>query len=178
MTEPVVLVESPAPQVGLVRINRPDARNALNMEVRRQIVKALNEMTDNDDIRAIVLTGSDRAFAAGADIKEMRDQTNPDAMMNDFIGAGWEAVLSVKKPEIAAVAGFAVVFCASTFDFTSTLSVPVSFAAASLRRSAIMPLVSQPAEIFTICPPFAMRKLLGMVFVSKVFQLSPFGSTA
>ena len=47
MTEPVVLVETPAPQVGLVRINRPDARNALNMEVRRQIVKALNEMTDN-----------------------------------------------------------------------------------------------------------------------------------
>ena len=71
MTEPVVLIETPAPGVGLIRINRPDARNALNMEVRRRIVDALNEMTENADIRAIVLTGNSKSFAAGADIKEM-----------------------------------------------------------------------------------------------------------
>jgi enoyl-CoA hydratase len=59
-------------------------------------------------IGAIVITGSDRAFAAGADIKEMRGRTNPATMMEDFIGAGWESVLRVKKPVIAAVAGFAL----------------------------------------------------------------------
>src|SRR6202000_2293791 len=59
-------------------------------------------------IGAIVITGSERAFAAGADIKEMRDRTNPSAMMEDFIGANWESVLQIKKPVIAAVAGFAL----------------------------------------------------------------------
>ncbi len=59
-------------------------------------------------IGAIVITGSDRAFAAGADIKEMRGRTNPATMVEDFIGAGWESVLRVKKPVIAAVAGFAL----------------------------------------------------------------------
>src|SRR6202000_1980819 len=59
-------------------------------------------------IGAIVITGSERAFAAGADIKEMRDRTNPSALMEDFIGANWETVLQVKKPVIAAVAGFAL----------------------------------------------------------------------
>jgi enoyl-CoA hydratase/carnithine racemase len=59
-------------------------------------------------IGAIVITGNERAFAAGADIKEMVVRTNPAAMVEDFIGANWEAVLSVKKPVIAAVAGFAL----------------------------------------------------------------------
>jgi enoyl-CoA hydratase len=59
-------------------------------------------------IGAIVITGNERAFAAGADIKEMRERTNPEAMVEDFIGAAWETVLRVKKPVIAAVAGFAL----------------------------------------------------------------------
>ena len=59
-------------------------------------------------IGAIVLTGNEKAFAAGADIKEMKDRTHPDAMLDDFIGKRWETVLRVKKPVIAAVAGFAL----------------------------------------------------------------------
>ncbi len=107
MTESVVLVESPAPGVGLVRINRPDARNALNMEVRRQIVKALDEMTANDDIRAIVLTGNSKSFAAGADIKEMANAGSIE-MMQRGTHKLWRSIYACPKPVIAAINGFAL----------------------------------------------------------------------
>ena len=107
MTEPVVLVESPAPGVGLVRINRPDARNALNMEVRRRIVDALNEMTENGDIRAIVLTGNAKSFAAGADIKEMAGAGSIE-MMQRGTHKLWRAIYACPKPVIAAVSGLAL----------------------------------------------------------------------
>src|SRR4051812_50103467 len=104
MTEPVVLIESPAPGVGLVRINRPDARNALNMEVRRSLVKALADMTENESIRAIVLTGSPKTFAAGAGIQEKAGgrslepkKGGPDKM--------WGAVYSPPQPGVWAGAG-------------------------------------------------------------------------
>jgi enoyl-CoA hydratase/carnithine racemase len=90
MTTPVVLVERPAEGVALVRINRPDARNALNMEVRRLIAQHLTELADDAGVRCIVLTGNEKSFAAGADIKEMAN-----------IG-------SCPKPVIAAVNGFAL----------------------------------------------------------------------
>jgi enoyl-CoA hydratase/carnithine racemase len=107
MTEPVVLVESPAPGVGLIRINRPDARNALNMEVRRRIVDALNEMTEDADIRAIVLTGNAKAFAAGADIKEMAGAGSIE-MMQRGTHKLWKSIYSCPKPVIAAVGGLAL----------------------------------------------------------------------
>src|SRR3954469_21168530 len=107
MSDPVVLVENPAPNVGLVRINRPDARNALNMEVRRQIVQALNEMTDNGDIRAIVLTGNAKSFAAGADIKEMAGVGSIE-MMQRGTHKLWRAIYACPKPVIAAVSGLAL----------------------------------------------------------------------
>ena len=99
MTEPVVLIETPAPGVGLVRINRPDARNALNMEVRRRIVDALNEMTENADIRAIVLTGNAKSFAAGAGSIEMMQRGTHKL---------WRAIYACPKPVIAAVSGLAL----------------------------------------------------------------------
>jgi enoyl-CoA hydratase len=102
-----ILVETHG-RVGLIRLNRPAALNALCDALVRELGAQLTAFDADKGIGAIVLTGSERAFAAGADIKEMRDQTNPDAMMNDFIGANWEAVLKVKKPVIAAVAGFAL----------------------------------------------------------------------
>jgi enoyl-CoA hydratase len=102
-----ILVETHG-RVGLIRLNRPAALNALCDALVRELGAQLMAFDADKGIGAIVLTGSERAFAAGADIKEMRDQTNPDAMMNDFIGANWEAVLKVKKPVIAAVAGFAL----------------------------------------------------------------------
>ena len=107
MTEPVVLIESPAPDVGLIRINRPDARNALNMEVRRSIVKALADMTENADIRAIVLAGSPKTFAAGADIKEMAGVGSIEQLLRGSHKL-WRSIYSCPKPVIAAVTGFAL----------------------------------------------------------------------
>ena len=71
MAAPVVLLERPAEGVALVRINRPEARNALNLEVRKLIAAYLTELGEDDVTRCIVLTGNDKSFAAGADIKEM-----------------------------------------------------------------------------------------------------------
>jgi enoyl-CoA hydratase len=108
MSEPTILSETLDGGVALVRLNRPQALNALNQQLLGELAAALDALEANDSVGAIVITGSERAFAAGADIKEMRDRTNPDAMVEDFIGAGWETVLRVKKPVIAAVAGFAL----------------------------------------------------------------------
>jgi enoyl-CoA hydratase len=95
-------------RVGLIRLNRPAALNALCDALVKELGAQLAAFDADRAIGAIVLTGSERAFAAGADIKEMRDRTNPAAMVEDFIGANWESVLHVKKPVIAAVAGFAL----------------------------------------------------------------------
>jgi enoyl-CoA hydratase/carnithine racemase len=109
MTEPVVLIETPAPGVGLVRINRPDARNALNMEVRRRIVDALNEMTENADIRAIMLTNNAKSFAAGADIKEMADAGYAEMAVNtQRLQNAFTAIAQLPQPVIAAITGYAL----------------------------------------------------------------------
>jgi enoyl-CoA hydratase len=105
--KPNILVETHG-RVGLIRLNRPEALNALCDALMRDLKAQLLAFDADQAIGAIVLTGNERAFAAGADIKEMRERTNPAAMVEDFIGANWEAVLSVKKPVIAAVAGFAL----------------------------------------------------------------------
>jgi enoyl-CoA hydratase len=102
-----ILVETQG-RVGLIRLNRPQALNALCDTLVRELGEQLLAFDSDKSIGAIVITGNERAFAAGADIKEMRDRTNPDALVEDFIGAGWETVLRVKKPVIAAVAGFAL----------------------------------------------------------------------
>ena len=102
-----ILVETHG-RVGLIRLNRPAALNALCDALMTELGEQLLAFDADKRIGCIVLTGNDRAFAAGADIKEMRDRTNPDAMVEDFIGARWETVLRVKKPVIAAVAGFAL----------------------------------------------------------------------
>ena len=102
-----ILVETHGP-VGLIRLNRPQALNALCDQLMTELGTALRAFDADAAIGAIVLTGSEKAFAAGADIKEMRDRTHPQAMIDDFIGARWETVLEIKKPVIAAVAGFAL----------------------------------------------------------------------
>jgi enoyl-CoA hydratase len=105
--KPNILVETHG-RVGLIRLNRPEALNALCDDLMRELKAQLQAFDADRAIGAIVITGNERAFAAGADIKEMRVRTNPEAMVEDFIGANWEAVLSIKKPVIAAVAGFAL----------------------------------------------------------------------
>jgi enoyl-CoA hydratase len=102
-----ILVETHG-RVGLIRLNRPQVLNALCDALMRELGDQLLAFDADAGIGAIVITGSEKAFAAGADIKEMRDRVHPAAMLEDFIGANWETVLRVKKPVIAAVAGFAL----------------------------------------------------------------------
>lgn len=95
-------------QVGLIRLNRPQALNALNAQLITELGLALDVFEDDTSIGAIVLTGSDKAFAAGADVKEMANKTFMDAYLEDFITSGWERITYCRKPVIAAVAGFAL----------------------------------------------------------------------
>ena len=103
----VVIAEYPAEGVLLLRINRPDARNALNFEVRTALVDALNAAAGDPAIRAAVITGSDEAFAAGADIREMRD-LGPIEIMQRGIHKLWDQIAAFPKPLIAAVNGYAL----------------------------------------------------------------------
>ncbi|HEY8162288.1 MAG: enoyl-CoA hydratase [Methylocystis sp.] len=94
-------------RVGLLRLNRPQALNALNALLISEVDCALAGFETNDGIGCVVITGSEKAFAAGADIKEMKDKSFSDAYLSDFIGR-WDAVARARKPIIAAVAGFAL----------------------------------------------------------------------
>lgn len=102
-----ILVETRG-NVGLITLNRPKALNALCAQLIKELGQALDEMEANVDIGAVVLTGSEKAFAAGADIKEMADKSYMDMYLADFITNGWERVTKCRKPVIAAVAGFAL----------------------------------------------------------------------
>jgi len=94
--------------VALIRLNRPDALNALNARLMAELAAALTAADANDKVRCIVLTGSEKAFAAGADIKEMAEKTFVDVFSTDFLAAEFDAILRVRKPIIAAVAGYAL----------------------------------------------------------------------
>lgn len=94
-------------RAGLVRLHRPEALNALSDELMRELGEALLGFDADPAIGAIIITGSERAFAAGADIREMHTRRFPETFQDDFITA-WETILRVKKPVIAAVAGFAL----------------------------------------------------------------------
>ena len=95
-------------RVGLITLNRPKALNALCVELVGELEQALNELESDPGIGAIVVTGSEKAFAAGADIKEMKDRTFIDVFTSDFITKGWERLSQCRKPTIAAVAGYAL----------------------------------------------------------------------
>lgn len=94
--------------VGLITLNRPQALNALCNALVAELGQALDDMEADDAIGCVVLTGSEKAFAAGADIKEMQSQSYMDAYLADFITTGWERVTTCRKPVIAAVAGYAL----------------------------------------------------------------------
>ena len=102
----MILVERQG-RVGLIRLNRPSALNALCDQLMAELGAQLQIFDANPGIGAIVLTGSDKAFAAGADIKEMQNRTYPGVLFDDFI-AKWETVTTIKTPVIAAVAGYAL----------------------------------------------------------------------
>ena len=102
-----ILVETRGP-VGLITLNRPKAMNALCAELAREIAEAVDTYETNDAIGALVVTGSEKAFCAGADIKEMQSQTYMDVYKKDFITVNWERLSQCRKPVIAAVAGYAL----------------------------------------------------------------------
>lgn len=94
-------------KVGLVTLNRPKALNALNLQLLAELVAAVKDFDGDPGIGAVVITGSDKAFAAGADIKEMQAISFADAYLQDLF-VGWEDLTRVRKPVIAAVAGYAL----------------------------------------------------------------------
>jgi enoyl-CoA hydratase len=102
-----VMVETRG-RVGIVRLNRPKALNALCAALIVDLGQALDAFEADANIGCIVMTGSDKAFAAGADIKEMKEKSYQDVFLQDFITVGWERVSQVRKPIVAAVAGYAL----------------------------------------------------------------------
>ncbi|MGP6088737.1 enoyl-CoA hydratase [Antarctobacter jejuensis] len=94
--------------VALIKLNRPDAMNALNSHLLGELSEALAEADKNDKVRCIIITGSAKAFAAGADIKEMSEKTYVEMFLTDFFGNEGNAITSTRKPIIAAVAGYAL----------------------------------------------------------------------
>ena len=106
MAYETILVETRG-RVGLITLNRPKALNALNSKVMEELIDAAEAFDANPRVGAIVITGSERAFAAGADIKEMQPKTFIDVYMADLY-SGWERLTRIRKPLIAAVAGYAL----------------------------------------------------------------------
>src|SRR4029453_17507052 len=106
MSYETIIVETRG-RVGIIRLNRPQALNALNSKLNAELAQAIAAYDADDGIGCMLLTGSEKACAAGADIKEMADKSTVDMFMGDFAGA-WHAAGEARKPIIAAVAGFAL----------------------------------------------------------------------
>jgi enoyl-CoA hydratase len=101
-----IIVETKG-KVGIIRLNRPNALNALNAALKTELCEAIRKFDADDGIHCMIITGSEKAFAAGADIKEMADKTYNEALMGNFAG-DWDEAAKARKPVIAAVAGFAL----------------------------------------------------------------------
>ena len=101
-----IIVETTG-KVGIIRLNRPNALNALNAALKTELCAAIRKFDVDDGIHCMIITGNEKAFAAGADIKEMADKTYNEALMGNFAG-DWDDAAKARKPVIAAVAGFAL----------------------------------------------------------------------
>jgi enoyl-CoA hydratase/carnithine racemase len=108
MTYNTLLIENPSPGVTLVRLNRPEALNALNSELLGELAQVLTAAAADEDVRCLVLTGSPKAFAAGADIKEMSGKSYAQMFASNFFADAARALESFRKPIIAAVSGYAL----------------------------------------------------------------------
>ncbi|MBX0333060.1 enoyl-CoA hydratase/isomerase family protein [Pontibacter sp. HSC-14F20] len=103
----ILVTPQARPHVALIQLNRPKELNALNLQLMGEMRDALKELDENDEVRAIIITGNERAFAAGADIKQMAGKTAID-MLNIDQFSTWDQIRKTKKPIIAAVSGFAL----------------------------------------------------------------------
>ncbi len=99
------VTEQHAPHIALVQLNRPNELNALNLQLMQELRDTLRALDQNTDVRVIILTGNDQAFAAGADIKQMADKSAVDMLVTDQFST-WDQIKKTKKPIIAAVSGF------------------------------------------------------------------------
>ena len=102
-----LLVERPASDIVVLKINRPQVRNALNLEVRTKLADEIARCVTDDNVRCVIITGSDTVFAAGADIGEMAD-AGPVEVMSRNVQKYWRTIMDCPKPIIAAVEGFAL----------------------------------------------------------------------
>ncbi|QDL93511.1 enoyl-CoA hydratase [Paroceanicella profunda] len=102
------LIVEVADHIGLIRLNRPEALNALNMQLLEELADVLVSFSTNDKVRCVIITGSEKAFAAGADIKEMSEKSFTDMFEADYFTGPTETLLRFRKPIIAAVSGYAL----------------------------------------------------------------------
>ena len=107
MTHKNIIVEK-INKTGLITLNRPKALNALSPDLMDELSQQIQEFDIDNDIGCLVIKGSEKAFAAGADIKAMIDKSYMDVYLSDFITSNWEAVSKCRKPVIAAVSGYAL----------------------------------------------------------------------
>ena len=107
MSYDLILVEKKG-RVGLITLNRPKQMNALNAQLMQELGRALQGFDADEGVGAIVITGNEKAFAAGADIAAMKDYSYMDAYKSNYITRDWEHIRSIRKPVIAAVAGYAL----------------------------------------------------------------------
>jgi enoyl-CoA hydratase len=105
--EYIIVTEQYRPFISLIQLNRPKDLNALNLQLMQELRDTLMLLDKNDNVRVIIITGNDQAFAAGADIKQMADKTAIDMFMIDQFST-WDQVKKTRKPIIAAVSGFAL----------------------------------------------------------------------
>ncbi|HEY3402892.1 MAG TPA: enoyl-CoA hydratase-related protein [Ohtaekwangia sp.] len=105
--ECIKVTEQHEPFVALIQLNRPKELNALNLQLMQELRDTLHALDKNDNVRVIIITGNDQAFAAGADIKQMADKTAIDMLAIDQFST-WDQIRKTRKPIIAAVSGFAL----------------------------------------------------------------------
>ncbi len=103
----LLITEQYAPGIALIQLNRPNELNALNLQLMQELRDTLKSLDQNKEVRVIILTGNEKAFAAGADIKQMADKTAIDMLMIDQFST-WDQIKKTRKPIIAAVSGFAL----------------------------------------------------------------------
>lgn len=108
MTYEYIQVRTEADKIGIITLNRPKQLNALNDQLMTELGKALQALDGSANIHCMIITGSEKAFAAGADIGGMANYSFSDVYMGDFITRNWESIRTVRKPVIAAVSGFAL----------------------------------------------------------------------